>query len=713
MAVGVRRPWLVLQKAYPPYRSNRGKSEHRRPEPWRLDRPRKRTRKRISNLPAAVAKPAWPSHGRHTSLLVAVVENTLLNQKWLGRAVYRPHDKHRVETSSVVLRSPGQESESFRFINLKTFRARTAASQKRGPIHPKTMTSQTKRRVLILGRGDRAFLTTIRSLGRMGLEVHVSMSSPGDIALRSRYVHRVHDLPAYRSGDDSWLRGMTQLLSSHRFSLVVPCNDHAVIPLQVYRDQLRDLARLATLEDRAFAIAFDKIETYRLAESLGVRQSPGKVVPADITVSDALSGLSLPVLFKPPSSFALEDPSSRRAVRRARTLAQAEELLARSRPWGRVLIQEQFNGVGTGIEILAKDGEILTALQHERVHEPPEGGGSSYRKTTDLHKGMLADTRKLIAAMSYTGVAMVEFKYDRLRDDWCLVEINGRFWGSLPLAVSAGLDFPAFLYEMLVDQRCVFPQSYRVGMHCRHLSSDFYWFFANARANKNDPSLATRRLRDVLMEPFTLMAGRERWDTFAYDDLVPGFAELRALASQLLKQSGRFVQRKVSGTRLIRRRTAERALSRARHARRILFVCKGNICRSPFAELYARAHAPAGIAILSSGSYRTANRPSPDMAVRVASEYGIDLTSHRSRVLQKSEADEADIILTFDRNNFAEVIAAYPHLRDRVFPLAVLASDRRTEIEDPFGGDAERFRRVYASIAEAVTTLCKAFAPFA
>lgn len=570
------------------------------------------------------------------------------------------------------------------------------------------MTSKSKRRILVLGRGDRAFLTTIRSFGRMGLTVHVGMCYPNDIALRSRYVHRYHEIPPYRSGDDSWLNVMTELLRSWQFELVVPCNDHAVIPLQAFRTQLGEMARLATLKDSAFEIVFDKIRTYHLAESLGVRQARGKVLLAGAAVADALSGLSLPVLFKPPSSFAAEDPSSRRAVRRARTLADAVALLARASAWGQMLIQEQFNGVGIGIEVLARDGEILTALQHERVHEPPEGGGSSYRKTTRLHDGMLADTRRLISAVDYTGVAMVEFKYDRAKDDWSLIEINGRFWGSLPLAVSAGLDFPVFLYQMLVEERRSFPRTYRVGMHCRHLSSDFYWLFANARADKKDPTLATRRTTEILREPLLMLSGYERWDTFACDDPVPGCVEVGTLVAQLSKKSHRFIQRRLARSRWARRRMARRLLKKAGNSHTILFVCKGNICRSPFAELYARHHAPAGIMVCSSGSYPTANRPSPEAAILAASEHGIDLTRHRSRVLDEAQGAQADIILTFDRHNFEEVRLAYPQVRDRVFPLGALTDGGELDIPDPFGGDAEQFRKVYATIAEAVAALCKA-----
>ena len=54
-----------------------------------------------------------------------------------------------------------------------------------------------------------------------------------------------------------------------------------------------------------------------------------------------------------------------------------------------------------------------------------------------------------MADLRYTGLIMVEFRINVETDDWALIETNGRFWGSLPLAVAAGVDFPRYLYEML------------------------------------------------------------------------------------------------------------------------------------------------------------------------------------------------------------------------------------------------------------------------
>ena len=56
-------------------------------------------------------------------------------------------------------------------------------------------------------------------------------------------------------------------------------------------------------------------------------------------------------------------------------------------------------------------------------------------------------------ALRYTGVAMVEFKVNAKTGEFVLIEINGRFWGSLPLAVAAGANFPLWLYQMWVENR--------------------------------------------------------------------------------------------------------------------------------------------------------------------------------------------------------------------------------------------------------------------
>ena len=189
---------------------------------------------------------------------------------------------------------------------------------------------------------------------------------------------------------------------------------------------------------------------------------------------------------------------------------------------------------------------------------------------------MYRATARLAKALRYSGLAMVEFKQNPRTREWVLIEINARVWGSLPLSVAAGLDFPRYLYEMIVLNRTNFPVNYRVNHYCRHLTTDFEWFRANARADRNDPTLLVTSYAKIAAELFHILSLRESSDTFQVDDLRPAFSELAGFISA--KRFG--ILKRMRFYRGLRGKKAARAIA---GGKRVLFVCYGNICRSPFA----------------------------------------------------------------------------------------------------------------------------------
>ena len=90
----------------------------------------------------------------------------------------------------------------------------------------------TGRKVLVLGKSDSSFLTVIRSLGRRGIAVHIAWCPPTEVAVRSRYVRAIHQLPPFSPVDDAWKRALIALCERERFDLIIPTNDPTIIPLQ-------------------------------------------------------------------------------------------------------------------------------------------------------------------------------------------------------------------------------------------------------------------------------------------------------------------------------------------------------------------------------------------------------------------------------------------------------------------------------------------------
>ena len=162
--------------------------------------------------------------------------------------------------------------------------------------------------------------------------------------------------------------------------------------------------------------------------------------------------------------------------------------------------------------------------------------------------------------------------------------------------------------------------------------------------------------------------------------------------------------------KLVRRGLAAKARNALRGKARVLFVCKGNICRSPFAAAVVNGKGQAkGLVARSAGSIPLVGRATPEVALQVAAGLGVDLSRHRSAVLGRDLADWADIVFIFDRAQETAIRAIAPELLGRTHYLGALVREGALEIADPIGGDEDRFRQVYGRIAELVDEICRTY----
>jgi protein-tyrosine-phosphatase/predicted ATP-grasp superfamily ATP-dependent carboligase len=543
------------------------------------------------------------------------------------------------------------------------------------------------------------------------MQVHLGWCPPTSPVIHSKYVYKVHDIPPYSPHNDSWKHSLISILQHEHFDLVIPCNDSTIIPLQTHRADFENISPIYLLNEKAYDIAFDKFKTTELARSLGIS------VPREIFVSkppikvgDVLSKFRLPVVLKPLASFDAQDLVNRKDIRKIYNSEELAIYLDSLQSRDTILIQENFIGTGIGVEILAEKGQVLVAFQHIRIHEPLLGGGSSYRKSVPIQTMFLDAAKKLMRALDYTGVAMVEFKVNFKTGEWILLEINARFWGSLPLAIAAGADFPYYLYQLLVKGKRDFPQNYRTGIYSRNLLDDLRWLRHNIGADHSDPTLATLPPWQIVKESMNILTLKEHSDTFVLGDLKPGFIELAHFTQRIAT----IVLNKVilsllslPPVRKIYMRKVQDTLSKAEI---VLFVCKGNICRSPFAECYARARAifPDSVKIASTGYYPKVGRVCPKGAVDAAKAIGIDLHGHRSSIISKELLHQAHIIFTFDEADRIALMKQYPFARSKIYRLSLLARRGPIIIKDPWGGNVSEFKSVYNIIMQALDSyVCK------
>lgn len=292
--------------------------------------------------------------------------------------------------------------------------------------------------VLLLDGENRSTLAACRSLGRRGLKVAV-IGPSGCITHDSRFCTKIivqSDEPKTYVEE---LRGILRELSPRLF---LPMSDRT-IDLVTKDSRLINRAQLPSLE--SIETVQNKEQLLELCNELSVATPKSQFVSS---VSDTATWSTFPAVLKTARASDTER-RAKPAVKYFLNKSELNEYILENQaefPW---ILQEQIVGPGVGVFVLAQDGEILTTFCHQRILEkPPAGGVSVLSKSISTEEAPIAESVKLIKALNWTGVAMLEFKYCSSRSSPFLIEINPRFWGSLQLSISCGVDFPWLLFLM-------------------------------------------------------------------------------------------------------------------------------------------------------------------------------------------------------------------------------------------------------------------------
>ncbi len=140
----------------------------------------------------------------------------------------------------------------------------------------------------------------------------------------------------------------------------------------------------------------------------------------------------------------------------------------------------------------------------------------------------------------------------------------------------------------------------------------------------------------------------------------------------------------------------------------VLFVCTGNICRSPFGEFYLKSISDSSIVIESAGTKAKNGLSANEVAKSSAQTRGINLDSHRTSVLTKELIQKHDIILLMEPMHFFQALKSFPSLGTKKFFLCGLIADKRLStklITDPYGRDSSIFEKVFITIESACNNL--------
>lgn len=564
-------------------------------------------------------------------------------------------------------------------------------------------------RVLVLDGDMVPALTIARSLARRGARADIAGHTVRPLSSYSRHCARYWPCPDPLGDVDRYLDWLARHCADQRYDLVIPVTERTLVPLSRQRAVLADVPLAMPAAD-SLELVLDKSQTMALAERLGVSVPQGVRVESLARLEEVAPDLKFPVVLKPERSIGSGvDGVSQLQVSYAFDHVELRAGCTHALRFGAVLLQEYFAGEGVGVELIADRGAIVYSFQHRRLHEVPlTGGGSSLRVSEPVNATLREASRKLVAALDWHGVAMVEFKFDPATGEYRLMEINGRFWGSLPLAVAAGADFPGMLLQLELDGAVRAPGPYRTGVLCRLLSRDVSWYEAVLRgaAPARIVTLPTRL--EVLRGLGQFFSPRHRFDVQSVGDPLPGLVDLGRIVGSYAARLRTLVRERLF---LARQKKAWRSGAvggQLAGAARLLFVCYGNINRSALADILLRPYAEdSGYALVSAGFHPEGGRDMDPVMRSLVEAEGLDASGFASTALTPELLAASDLVFVMEQRHFDRVVAMEPGAAERTFLLGAHQNteDWPAEIPDPYGSSRDQYMACYRRIAGAVDRL--------
>lgn len=319
--------------------------------------------------------------------------------------------------------------------------------------------------VLILGWIPRIVVTIARSLHRHGIPVDVA-DCVGVVRIRSMAVRKSIRLPYPNDAPHQFRKALLALLEQGRYSLLLPGDDLAMAAILEHYEEIRQFVRIACPPPEITQNVLIKDRTLRVAAQLGIRIP--RTVKASHTrdLREIAQEISFPWILKPSAKEKRFEEFTSRRFDSLEDVAQAYPLAESLDP--PMLVQEFCEGVGVGVQALLHKGKCLALFQHRRLKELPYTGGVAVTAIAETPDPALVRTSlTLLESLQWDGVAMVEFRVNPKTGEAVLMEVNGRFWGTLSLAVSAGMDFPLYYWQILHGETPSIPSSAGSGLRWR------------------------------------------------------------------------------------------------------------------------------------------------------------------------------------------------------------------------------------------------------
>ena len=373
-------------------------------------------------------------------------------------------------------------------------------------------------------------LACLRSLGGRGVRTIAVSERETAAAFESKHCDEAYVTPDPTTDVDDYADALLSLAERSDVRTILPVREHDALVLAKRRPSFAEHIGTPWPDWETLRRVQDRIELYDVAESVDVAVPETQLLSA---CSDFDRELIVKARYTVPAEEFGDGDDGRTRVSGGGTryLPAGEEppVDAIRFEMGHDPIVQAFmpDTAEYGFFAVYDHGEAKATFQHRQVRGYKYcGGPSAFRESVDIPELESAGLR-LLDALDWHGAAMVEFKRDPETGEFQLMEINPRFWSSLPFTVQAGADFPHYVWRLATGQADEITPGYDVGVAGHLLRGEL--LYLHSVLTEDYPLVERPSFPGALREVATSIARHPRFDYLDREDMGPFVRDFRNL----------------------------------------------------------------------------------------------------------------------------------------------------------------------------------------
>jgi predicted ATP-grasp superfamily ATP-dependent carboligase len=330
-------------------------------------------------------------------------------------------------------------------------------------------------KILVLDGGNANTLAITRHLGKhKDLELHVVGYNKLAQACYSKYVSKKLIFPSVKNKPKEFYSALITQLKKEKYDLLMPVGFLSFEICMHNKEEIRKHTHVTLTTDESFALASNKLTTYRFAQENGIAcpktyflKSKEEIINLEVP---------FPIVIKAPFEMGKNvveyAHSQSEMIEKFNKLCTQYNFQAPNLP----VVQQFITGDGYGFFAYYENGKCIKQFMHKRIREYPVSGGASVCAESFYDKKLEENGKKMLDLVRWNGVAMVEFK-KHSDGEYKLMEINPKFWGSLELALVAGVNFPYSLVQQQRGEKITESEKYKQVRFQWLLNGELFHFF--------------------------------------------------------------------------------------------------------------------------------------------------------------------------------------------------------------------------------------------